>query len=388
MQTLSDTLPEHGSIDKPFVIAFYRIPVSKAKKSKGSDWVRTSIPNLVRFEPSGKYYIRARVGKKEAHRESLRTTDFKIAISRCAKRLAELRHEAPLRSGSIPLTLWDALKIAKSEVEANPALKRRSVRAYQDVFKSLGPGKEGAVPMTPLGDLTAPELEDWWKETARIFAPATANFHLLVLRRAIKVARDAGAIHKNPAAKLRRMHVPATKLRLITSEQFAALVAALRATDDPEAGAAADWVEFAAYTGCRPEEVNAVRWEHVDLPSWLTIVGGIEGTKNRKNRRIPITPQLADLLDRIQPNPEARTGSVLARGNYGKLLAKVSESIGQRLRRYDLRHLFATRCNEAGIDPATFSRWLGHQDGGALAMRTYVHIHENHDQQAAAKVKF
>jgi len=37
----------------------------------------------------------------------------------------------------------------------------------------------------------------------------------------------------------------------------------------------------------------------------------------------------------------------------------------------DLRHLFATRCVEAGVDIPTVSRWLNHQDGGALAMKTY-----------------
>jgi hypothetical protein len=30
--------------------------------------------------------------------------------------------------------------------------------------------------------------------------------------------------------------------------------------------------------------------------------------------------------------------------------------------------LFATRCIESGVDIPTVSRWLGHKDGGALAM--------------------
>jgi len=35
-----------------------------------------------------------------------------------------------------------------------------------------------------------------------------------------------------------------------------------------------------------------------------------------------------------------------------------------------LRHLFATRCIESGVDIPTVSRWLGHKDGGALAMKS------------------
>jgi len=37
-----------------------------------------------------------------------------------------------------------------------------------------------------------------------------------------------------------------------------------------------------------------------------------------------------------------------------------------RITHHDLRHLFATTCIEAGVDIPTVSRWLGHQDGGAL----------------------
>ena len=42
-----------------------------------------------------------------------------------------------------------------------------------------------------------------------------------------------------------------------------------------------------------------------------------------------------------------------------------------RITHHDLRHLFATRCIESGVDIPTASRWLGHKDGGALAMKVY-----------------
>jgi integrase len=35
-----------------------------------------------------------------------------------------------------------------------------------------------------------------------------------------------------------------------------------------------------------------------------------------------------------------------------------------RITHHDLRHLFATRCIESGVDIPTVSRWLGHKDGG------------------------
>ena len=59
-----------------------------------------------------------------------------------------------------------------------------------------------------------------------------------------------------------------------------------------------------------------------------------------------------------------------------------------RITHHDLRHLFATRCIEAGVDIPTVSRWLGHQDGGALCMKTYGHLRDEHSQQEAQKVSF
>jgi len=47
-----------------------------------------------------------------------------------------------------------------------------------------------------------------------------------------------------------------------------------------------------------------------------------------------------------------------------------------------LLHLFATICIESGVDILTVSRWLGHADGGALAMRVYGHLRDKHSQIA------
>ena len=55
---------------------------------------------------------------------------------------------------------------------------------------------------------------------------------------------------------------------------------------------------------------------------------------------------------------------------------------------YDLRHLFATRCIENGVDIPAISRWLGHQDGGALCMKTYGHLRDEHSRNEAEKVMF
>ena len=58
------------------------------------------------------------------------------------------------------------------------------------------------------------------------------------------------------------------------------------------------------------------------------------------------------------------------------------------MRVHDLRHFFATTCIEQGVDIPTEAKWLGHQDGGALAMRVYGHLRDEHSKEQASKLKF
>jgi integrase len=65
------------------------------------------------------------------------------------------------------------------------------------------------------------------------------------------------------------------------------------------------------------------------------------------------------------------------------------EELGmERFTHHDLRHYFATVCIESGVDIPTVAKWLGHKDGGALAMRTYGHLRNEHSLAAASKVSF
>ena len=72
-----------------------------------------------------------------------------------------------------------------------------------------------------------------------------------------------------------------------------------------------------------------------------------------------------------------------------KALDRACKKAGaERITHHDLRHLFATRCIESGVDIPTVSRWLGHKDGGALAMKMYGHLRREHSIAQAQRVTF
>ena len=113
-------------------------------------------------------------------------------------------------------------------------------------------------------------------------------------------------------------------------------------------------------------------------------------TKNSEMRRVPIPPDMAKLLRRMKDDlGEMTEGRIIQVAKCKEALARACTEIGiPKIAHHDLRHLFATRCIESPVDIPTVSRWLGHKDGGALALRTYGHLRNEHSQALAQRVKF
>ena len=155
----------------------------------------------------------------------------------------------------------------------------------------------------------------------------------------------------------------------------------------------ADFVRGLAFTGCRKGEAGQITWRDVDFDAGEMVVRGDPetATKNWTVRRIPLIPDAHALFQRMRnerPNepPDAKVFRV---GECQKALDRACKKVGvDRITHHDLRHLFATRCIESGVDIPTVSRWLGHKDGGALAMKTYGHLRREHSIAQAQRVTF
>ena len=59
-----------------------------------------------------------------------------------------------------------------------------------------------------------------------------------------------------------------------------------------------------------------------------------------------------------------------------------------RFTTHALRHLFGTACLEAGVDVRTVAGWLGHKDNGALLLKVYSHVRQQHESEMIQKVSF
>jgi len=156
----------------------------------------------------------------------------------------------------------------------------------------------------------------------------------------------------------------------------------------PERIESGEFARFLAFSGARQMEAAAMTWEGVREKTLI-----IPGTKTAtsKGREVPQIPAMCELLERIRARRQAEglplAGRIFRVSECQKSVDRACKDLClKRITHHDFRHFFATTCIEAGVDIPTVARWLGHADGGALAMKVYGHLRLEHNLAAAAKV--
>jgi integrase len=236
----------------------------------------------------------------------------------------------------------------------------------------------------------------WAKAYQKKVHPTRFNNTVDSLRHIFAIAVEGRIITDNPATKIGKLRVSPKKLELPSRKDFHALVQCIRQSSAWCNHEAADLVEFLAYSGLRIDEARRVRWPDIDGAAGVIRIHG-DHTKNSDSRSVPILSPIRDLLDRLVldadkvPRSRARRGQsyVLRINQCFQAIENGCEKLGlKKLTHHDFRHLFITRCIESGVDIPTLSRWVGHKDGGALLMKVYGHLGDEHSQAMAAKVTF
>ena len=306
---------------------------------------------------------------------------------------------------------------------ADPDLKSATLTARLGALKRLlktWPGIEGRAP----AEITSSAVLEWaarFKREGTGFRPPGAktirrgnsatsvNSAIDVLRAILDLAVEGGLIRDNPVVVRRsalggRLKKRPTRKALIppSRTQLEALFAAMEGNGavGGRGAEAADFCRFLAMSGARVGEAARLRWR---LVLWDRGLVHVPGYKSETSARfLPLFPELAAVLKRIQARRRSAARYRPGRRDFlgpedavfrirecQKTIDAACRRTGTaRLTHHDFRHLFATTCIESGVDVPTVSRWLGHSDGGVLAMKTYGHFRPDHSHTAAQKVRF
>jgi integrase len=371
---------------------------AKSGAKSGGLWQKTKYANLVRNASSGKYFARFRSNGKLIWR-GLDTDVLSVAAQRLPDKIKETKDEQVLlASGSDPRIKFEAAaKIYMERISKSPDYKPKTKAYHQErldaFFKSWPDAKPKAIK-----DFTKAECIEWRNRFATEYSPTSFNHTLGIVRSIFEIGIEAGARRDNPAKakEMKRLSETSKRLRLPEPEQFEKFVKEIENSGSGFSKPCGELVQFLAFGGFRITEAKHITWGDCDFVRGKIIINGepetgLKGRHAGESREVPMIPDMRQLLERMRSArpDESQSEKVTRVSECQKAMDRAAKRVGfPRITHHDLRHLFATRCIEAGVDIPTVSRWLGHRDGGALAMRVYGHLRDQHSTEMAQKVTF
>lgn len=356
-------------------------------------WLKTPFANLVRYLPSGVYFSRIRVQGKLIRR-SLKTNKLTVAKLRLAD-LEKVERQRVEVQGAIAngnMRFGDALTVFRTRLANDNTLKPRS-KVYRHERLSALLKSWPELEQTEVRKIAKHDCLSWSARFGENASPSNFNNTVGTLRMVIDVAIEAGARYDNPARFIKKQRIRLKELNLPDHEQFHKIVECIEGVKRRFSRDCSDLVRFLAFGGFRKGEAANITWADCDFEKKEIMVRGDPetGTKNWTVRRVPMIPDMVKLLQALRESrlDEPRSMPVMRVRECQKAIDSASRKLGiARFTHHDLRHLFATLCIESGVDIPTVSRWLGHKDGGALAMKVYGHLRDQHSVAMAQKVTY
>ena len=204
-------------------------------------------------------------------------------------------------------------------------------------------------------------------------APKTINNELILMGHAFNLAmKEWEWVDSNPVSKISKEKVNNEIVRWLTSDEERRLL-----------GASPDWLKeiivFAINTGLRQGEILALTWDRVDLTGKkFTILE----QKNKGKDTLPLNVNAMGILIRRDTVRSIQNGfvfyngngNIIDRGNLSRAFRSAVKKAGiEKFRFHDLRHTFATRLIQNGVDIYTIQR-LGRWKSIQMVLR-YAHHH-------------
>lgn len=233
----------------------------------------------------------------------------------------------------------------------------------------------------------------------------STNMLLTILNMAFEYACDMEYVKENPCLRVRRIKTEEKKIQAFTVEEQKAIETEIDRTNDVRFHG----ILLCLYTGLRIGELLGLTWDDVDFEhgvikitktvyreknengEWQLCVGTPK-TKS-SDRIIPLPEYISQILykDKIKSiTPyvvENKKGKRMSIRSYQYMFEKLTERAGVRkLNFHALRHTFATRAIECGMDIKTVADIMGHQNA-TTTLNRYAHCMLEHKIEMMQKLQ-
>ena len=282
-----------------------------------------------------------------------------------------------------------------------PTVKNRTYLRYAQICKlhlcpNLGDEQIDNLSATKLQEFFTSILNGGNLKTKKGLSANYVNLVISVLKNALKTASVLGLTRFNGDG-LRRPRACEKQVECFSlKEQKLIETAVLSSKKDKLCG-----ILLCLYTGLRIGELLALKWSDVDFKKGLLSVNKscydgvlngkytrvVDTPKTARSRRIiPIPKQLIPMLKSLNKRSigelvVSNKGKIILVRSYQRTFELLLKKIGLKHKGFhSLRHTFATRALECGMDVKTLSEILGHKNA-TVTLNRYAHSLLEHKTQ-------
>lgn len=271
-----------------------------------------------------------------------------------------------------------------------PSVKMRTYERYKLIVEQHIKDKIGDMELNKLSPLVLQSfitglLQNGNKKTGNGLSANSVNAVISVIQSSLKTAHMLGLTAEYTADKLKRPKLTEKPVECFTiTEQKQIEKAVMNGKKDKLYG-----ILLCLYSGLRIGELIALQWSDIDLTKGILTVSKschdskdgliIDAPKTVSSRRvIPLPKQLLPILKSIKKKSAAPfVVSAKGRAVSVRSYQRSFELLLKRLKIphkgfHSLRHTFATRALECGMDVKTLSEILGHKNP-TVTLNRYAH---------------
>ncbi len=275
-------------------------------------------------------------------------------------------------------------------------IKARTYNRYQGLIEmhivpALGDRDISSLSRKEIQNFLINQKKDGNMRNKETLSATSTNMMLSLLNLAFEYACDMEYIKENPCIRIRRARADTKKVEAFSTDEQRAVEAEIAKSGDRRLHG----IILCLYTGLRLGELIALTWSDIDFKLGTLKVTKtayraqneygiwnlcIDTPKTESSERvIPLPKYITDMLSQdrdvaktpyIVENKKAERMSIRS---YQYLFERLTEKVGVRkLNFHALRHTFATRALECGMDIKTLSELMGHKNA-SITLNRYAH---------------
>ena len=288
-------------------------------------------------------------------------------------------------------------------------IKARTYSRYQGlitmhIVPMLGERNISELGRREIQEFLTQQKKDGNMRNGEKLSATSTNMMLSVLNLAFEYACDMEYIEENPCVRVRRTKAETKKIEAFTIEEQRAIEMEISRSNDRRLHG----ILLCLYTGLRIGELLGLTWNDINLDRGVIKITKtvyrekdesgtwqlcVDTPKTKASDRvIPLPEYITNMLRQdyeIAQTPyvvENKKGERMSIRSYQYIFEKLTERTGVRkLNFHALRHTFATRAIECGMDIKTVADIMGHQNA-SITLNRYAHCMLDHKIEMMQKL--